>query len=250
MAKIKQKTNYMSSEKIFSAKNLKTIAIIAVIAIVLSLAFSFLETPKYKSSAKLLVVYNQENVDAYTASQTANYITGILSEVAYSSTFIDSVFKTDFDLKDNLGFSQEKRLSNWKKMVKVRTQENKGIITIDVLTGDKNQAEKFAQAIVYTLINKHTAYHGSGNKISLKIIESPAIAQKPSQPNFGKNTALGFIAGLILGFTFIFIFPEQKLFEFAFRAKKPFGSNDEIIELSEPMDYQTASEESYFEENE
>ncbi|MEK7652896.1 MAG: Wzz/FepE/Etk N-terminal domain-containing protein [Patescibacteria group bacterium] len=221
----------MNSENIFKAKNLKTIAIITILALILSLVFSFLQTSKYKSSAKLLVVYSQENIDAYAASQTANYLAGILSEVVYSSSFIDNVLKTNFDLKDNLGSSQEKRLANWKKMVKVKNQENKGIIIIEVLSRDQNQAEKFAQAITFVLINKNANYHGSGDKVSIRVIETPNFPQKPSQPDFAINTLIGLAAGLIIGFTFIFIFPEQKLFDFTNKRKNDLGIGDETIEF-------------------
>lgn len=217
---------------IFNAKNVKTIAFIALIAVILALGLSFIQTPKYKSSTKLLVVFNQDNMDVYTAAQTANYIASVLSEVVYSNSFIDNVFKSNFGLNDNFGLDQENRLKSWKKMVKVKTRENKGIILIDVFHQDKNQATQFAQAISSTLIAKHNLYHGSGEKVALKIIDEPITSQHWAQPKIIQNTLLGLIAGLILGFTFIVIFPEQKLIESIFQHRS--FDQDELIELTVP----------------
>ena len=158
---------------IFSMKNIKTIAFFAVVIMILSLVLSFIQPPKYQSSAKLLVVTSQESIDSYAASYTADYVATVLSEVIYSNSFIDNVYKTRFSLNDDLGFTQEKKQKNWKKMVRVRTKEGRGIIFIDVLHKDRDQADQFAQAIVHALITKHDLYHGLGDQIAIKVIDNP-----------------------------------------------------------------------------
>lgn len=219
----------MNEENVFNLKNIKTIALITIVLLILSLIFSFLQTPKYKSTAKLLVVFNQENIDAYTASRASSYISGVLGEVIYSNLFIDNVFKNRFNLTDNFGVEQEARQKNWKKMVEIKIKEDKGIIFVAVFHPDRNQAEQFAQAITYTLITKNNLYHGAGDKIVIKLIDAPITSQKLAQPKFMRNALLGLMAGLILGLTFVVIFPEQKLLEFIFNRQRM--EKDETIKL-------------------
>ncbi len=204
----------MNPENIFNSKNIKTILFITIIVVIFGLVISLVQTPKYKSSAKLLVIFSQTDMNPYTSAQTSNYIAGILEEVIYSDSFIDGVFKTKFDLKNELSFSAEKKAKQWKKMVKAKVEDNKGIITIDVYNKDKEQANNFAQAISYTLITNHSLYHGSGESVSVKMISTPSIAEKWTEPNIPQNLILSLVAGLFAGLTFIIIFPEQELLGF------------------------------------
>ncbi|MEK7167469.1 MAG: Wzz/FepE/Etk N-terminal domain-containing protein [Patescibacteria group bacterium] len=220
----------MNSDNVFSAKNLKTIVFVAILVTAITFGASFLQPVKYKSSAKLLVVFNQKNMDVYTASQTANYIANVLSEVVYSDSFIDQVYKNDFSLKDNLGIDSEKRMRNWKKAVNVQIQENKGIMIIDTYDPDAKQANLLAQSISYTIVTKHTLYHGSGDQVEIKMIGSPTVSDKWAQPQILRNTLIGLVAGLILGFTFVVIFPEQRVLAFL-GGRRARGRQDETIDL-------------------
>ncbi|NCN07527.1 hypothetical protein GW933_02425 [Candidatus Falkowbacteria bacterium] len=209
----------MNPENIFNSKNIKTILFITVIVVIFGLVISLIQTPKYKSSAKLLVIFSQEDMNPYTSAQTSNYIAGILEEVIYSDSFIDAVFKTNFDLINDFSFSPEKKSKQWKKMVKPKLEDNKGIITIDVYHKDKEQANNFAQAISYTLITNHSLYHGSGDNVVVKMISTPSVAEKWSQPNIGQNLFLSLIAGIFAGLTFIIIFPQQEVLNFLLNRK-------------------------------
>ncbi len=220
----------MNSDKILQAKNIKAVIYITIVALLISLIVSFVQPPKYKSSAKLLIVFNQENMDTYTAAKTSNYLANLLSEVVYSSSFIDNTFKAGFNLNDNLGVDAESRQKSWKKMVQVKTKQDQGIIFIDVLNADRNQANQFAQAISFTLMNKHALYHGSGSKVEIKMIESPITSKDLAQPKIFNNLLVGFAGGLMLGLAFIIIFPNQKLF--AGSREDYYNYNDETIELT------------------
>ncbi len=220
----------MDSENIFNAKNLKTAALIATIGLIIALTISLIQTPKYKASAKLLVIFNQENMDIYTASQTSNYLSEVLSEVVYSNSFIKNVFESKFNLNDNLSQERTERLKSWRKMVRVKSRQNKGIIIIDVFHHDRNQAGEFAQAISYVLVTKHKLYHGSGDKVALKIIDSPSASQHWAHPRTLQNGLIGLFAGIIVGLTFIVIFPDQQLLKWL-KTKKT-GRRDETIELT------------------
>ncbi len=222
----------MEQNSVFNLKNIKVVILITLIAVLITLGISFLQTPKYESSTKLITVFNQGNIDPYTAGKTSDYISNILSEVIYSNSFIDSVFKSQFHLKDTLGNNAETRAKNWKDMVKVQTKQNTGIINIDVYNTDRNQADQFSQAIAYTIINNGQLYYGTNDNVVIKVIDGPATTQNWAEPKIGRNAGLGLIAGLIVGLTFIFTFPEQQILK-AFSIKPKLSLiGDENFELA------------------
>ncbi|MFA5021097.1 MAG: hypothetical protein WC517_03495 [Patescibacteria group bacterium] len=215
----------MNQNKLFSAKNALTVGFIALLIALAAFSFSIWQTPNYKSTAKLLAVFNQSNIDTYTASKTANYITGILSEVAYSDSFINSVYESDANLIDNLGQGSEKRQKNWKKTVKTKILDNKGIIIIDVYGNDQRQVNLLAAAIGNTVISQHGLYDGSQDRVAIKMIDTPSIYEGWSSLKVISDTGLGLLAGLLIGFTLIIIFPNHGLFEFKNKERKNKLSN-------------------------
>ena len=221
----------MNQEKIFNVRNIKTMASIAMVVMVISIIISLVQTPKYQSSAKLLIIYKQDNIDPYTATKTSEYITNILSEVIYSGSFVDNVFNSKFNLKNDLGINQETRQKNWRKMINNEVKADKGIITLRVLHREKNQASQFAQAIVYTITTKHQLYHGLGDKINIKIIDNPTTSESWAQPKIIYNALIGFVGGWIIGISIIILFPRQRILELlSYRTKKAL-IKDETIEL-------------------
>ncbi len=210
----------MEQNGIFNSKNIITAILIAILVMIIALAISLFETPKYKAGAKLLVVVNQENIDSYTATRTAGYVSDILSEVAYSGSFVSAVLKSDYNVNDDLGSTIEEREKNWKKTVNIKNQEDKGIIVINVFHRDHDQADKLAQAITYTLSSKHQLYHGLGDRIAVKVIDTPAVSEKWVQPKIFKNSFLGLLIGLVIGLTFIVVFPDQRVLEVLGRKNK------------------------------
>jgi capsular polysaccharide biosynthesis protein len=203
----------MEQNKTLSSKNILTITLFGVIAMLVALGISLWQTPKYKSSIKLLTVFNQTNIDVYTASKTANYITGVLGEVIYSDTFIESVIRSG-SIEDNLGYGSENRQKNWKRTVKTTILENKGIIIIETYSDKKIDAIKLAEAVGNTIIKEHCKYDGSADRVSLKMIDNPTSYDKWSTFKIMRDTAMGLVAGLLFGLTFIVIFPGHRLFEF------------------------------------
>ncbi|MFA6594429.1 MAG: hypothetical protein WCT16_04220 [Candidatus Buchananbacteria bacterium] len=208
----------MSNYKFFQLKNILTVGLLAILAGLIAFSFSVWTTPKYKSTFKLLTVFNQANIDTYTASKTANYITGIMSEVIYSDSFIGTVYVSS-GIKDDLGYGSENRLRQWKKTVKTKVLDNKGMMIIDVYGDDKIKTNALANAIATAVINNHGNYDGSADRAAIKMIDQPAIFESWSLTKIIEDSVLGIIVGLLLGFTFIVIFPNHRLFEFAPRKK-------------------------------
>jgi capsular polysaccharide biosynthesis protein len=179
----------------------------------ITLGTSIFITPKYKATSKLIVVFNQGNIDAYTASKNSSYITSILAEVVYSNSFIGDVLTNNYNLKDNLGMTNEARQKSWKKMIKISTLDAQGIIIVDSYNNDKYQAYQFAQSVSAVLMSSHGQYDGFGDKVIIKQIDNSSLSDNWYPLQIIKNTILGFLAGLFLGITFIVIFPQQQIFK-------------------------------------
>jgi len=222
----------MESNKILSTKNIFAIIFFAIMVMVLAAVISLWQTPKYKASAKLLTVFNQTNVDPYTASKTANYITGILGEVIYSDSFINSVMKSG-TIEDTLGYGSENRQKKWKKMVETKILDNRGIIIVDAYGDNKYTTARLAEAIGNTLISQHGLYDGSSDSISIKMIDSPTIYEQWSMFKILRDILLGFLAGLLLGLTFVVIFPNHRLF--VFQSRSTYQPNKPV---DQPQKYQ------------
>lgn len=219
----------MIEQNILTLRNFKTLLLIAVLLTAISLAVSLFQTPKYKASAKLLVVFQEKDATSFDANRTSGYVTNVLSEVAYSNSFINAVFESDTNIKDELGADIVKRQNNWKDTAVIRAEDTKGIIAIDVLHRDRDQAKRLAQAITQVLTTKHQNYHGAGELVTIRVIDAPAVSNRYAQPNIPLNALLGFVIGIIVGATFIIIFPNQRLFEFIFDRKSFYG--DEAVPL-------------------
>lgn len=216
----------MSSNKHFSLKNILTVGFISLLLGLLAFSISLWQTPRYKSTVKLLAVFNQTNIDTYTASKTANYITGILGEVIYSDTFIDSVYKSDTNLVSSLSANPEQRQKDWKKIIKSKILDNKGIVTIDVFGNDRYQTNLLATNIGYTIISQHGLYDGSADRVSLKMIDVPSIFESWSTTKIISDGLIGLLAGLLLGLTLVIIFPNHRLFELKKKTVQSFPFNN------------------------
>jgi hypothetical protein len=204
----------MKQNDLFAVKNVLTVIFLVFILGFMAFLFSFWQTPDFKANSKLLVIFNQENIDTYTASRTANYVTGILSEAVYSESFIGLVFKNEPRLIDNLGSRSEIRQRNWKRTIKIKVLENRGIMIIDIFGDNRNQVALLADAVTKTIVENHGLYDGSQDRISIRVLDQSSIYENWALTKIIRDTLIGLIAGLILGLTFVIIFPNHRIFYF------------------------------------
>lgn len=210
----------MQSNNAFNGRNFITVLCFGLLIALLAFSISLWLTPRYKSTVKLLAINTDANIDTITASKTANYITGILGEVIYSNSFISSIFSAEPNLIDNLGTNSEQRQKQWGKIVKTTIQDNTGIIIVDVYGSDRYQTALLATVIGNTIIQTHGQYDGSQNRINIKMIDTPSIYEDWSIMQIARDSGLGFLAGLLFGFTLIMVFPSHRLFDFKRRQAK------------------------------
>jgi len=198
-----------------------TITLMFLIAVML---ITFLQPLRYSATSTLLVVQNYgPNTDAYNVSRSNQFLSNLLAQVVYSDSFYDKVMESGYNINKRI-FSADinKRKKEWEKMVYTRAIADTGMIIVKVYYQDKATANKINQAISYTLMTKHSQYHGLGDNVKIKVINDSTLSDLPVKPNIALNFILGLIIGLAAGVYFIYLFPnKQFIFKHAKLEKNP-----------------------------
>lgn len=168
---------------------------------------SFLQPLKYSAESQVLVVPDyQQTSDPYQISRTNEYLSSLLAQVTYSSSFFEATVKPDYQIDTAyFGDTAKKRMTNWRNTIKVKPINDSGAISVKVYHTDKQQAEKLVRAINYNLITKNNYYHGLGDKVTLKVIDEPLVSNWPAKPNLPLNFGLAIVLGIFIGLAQIYI---------------------------------------------
>jgi capsular polysaccharide biosynthesis protein len=187
------------------------ILLIVVLITVASFGVSIFQTPKYRSTVKLLVIQQQgQQLDAYTAARSAQTVGEILSKMVYTSSFFDRVLTSGFKIKDDFSRDPEERKKEWKETIGARIIDETGTIQVDVYHQNSKQAEQLAFGIAYVMINFGDQYHGGGNRVEVKMVDLPWTSDKPVKPNVIQNTAAGFILSLFTSVALVLLLGTRK----------------------------------------
>jgi len=162
---------------------------------------SVIQTPQFKASSKILIIQKQtQGQDIYTISKSAQYICRVLKEAVYSDSFFDQILKTsdkiskeDFPLKDKTD---------------IKILQDLGVMKIDIYSPTAEKAEEINKAVTNALVINHADYHGADNNVELKILDRPAVSQKPNKPILWLNTLIGALIGLVFGLMLAFYKPK------------------------------------------
>jgi len=205
------------SQFILIVKKRKKVLFFAVLLFLAAAAIITFRSPlEYRAGARLLIVQNygaNTPLDPYVVAQANKYLSGVLTQVVSSNAFYEQTIGSGFNF-DKEFFSGDlgSQLAKWRQAIEAFAADDSGIIEIRTYHPDKNQAEQLAQAVVYTLKEKHALYHSSGEKVSLKVIDQPLVSNYPVRPDlfltFGSSLLLGFAFGLF--YIYIFSFPLEK----------------------------------------
>lgn len=196
-------------------KNRKqTILAIVLLFLLITAILTGIQPLKYGSTSKVLVIQNFDlNVDPYAISKSNEYLSNILANVTTSNSFYNNIFTSGYYIDKNY-FSKNNNIKDemkkWRKTVQAKAIGDTGIIEINVYHPNKEQLNQIALAVNYVLQTKHEQYHGMGNNVIIKIIDKPIISNWPVKPNIPLNLALAIIVGLIISFSYIYLFPEEK----------------------------------------
>lgn len=190
----------------------KAVILITVIVIALALVFSLLQPFQYRCTTRLLVIQKQIGAqDAYAAAKSAEKLAKNLSSMVYTSSFFNKVLESRYNI-DRASFSkfEDKRRKQWEQKIETQVTPETGILKINVYDENKDQADQITQAIVYVLVTKGEEYHGGGEGVEIKTIDTPLVSKYPVKPNIPLNLLTGLILGLIAGVVFVFLSTKEK----------------------------------------
>ncbi|PIT94276.1 hypothetical protein COT98_04490 [Candidatus Falkowbacteria bacterium CG10_big_fil_rev_8_21_14_0_10_39_9] len=174
--------------------------------------FTGLQTFKYGASSKLLVIQEgASGVDPFAVSRSVEYLSGLFSQVVYSSSFFNLVQDSGFNI-DRAYFKGDsiKQMKLWQKTVSAKSVENSGVINISVYHPSAYQAKQIALAVNHVLMTQNSNYQGIGSSVKITVIDEPLVSNYPNQPNLLINFGLVVVLSLIFGLAYVYIFPEEK----------------------------------------
>lgn len=177
-----------------------------------ALSFLFLVTTQYnfRAGSDLLVVQNQNGfTDYYALSKSADYLTSVLVESAYSEKFISEVKNTGLVSAAFLPANKLDSLKKWERMVKISRNPNLGIVRIEVFGEDQKQVTDISNAIIQVMTTKNYLFLGSGQNIDVRVLSGPIWEKNPSVGNIALAVIGGFIIGFLLALLGIFYRTEK-----------------------------------------
>jgi len=184
-----------------------SIALMVLVFVIVGLGLSLLQSLKYSSNLRLLVVQRAGvNVDPYAMSKSNEYLGQLLSKVAYANTFYNKVLETDSGIDRNyFGVDIKTQSKNWEKSLDVRNVKETGIINIKAYHTNREQAERLAKAVALTIMTQHGNYHGMGDSVMIRLLDEPTTSNYPDQPNLLLNLLISMIAGLAFGIALVYL---------------------------------------------
>lgn len=167
---------------------LELIFVTLAAALVGFMASKFLMTPKYDSSA-LMIVNTRQDVNANVTSDQINSATKLVSTysiIIKSDTVLQQVI-------DNLGLNLTYAQLN--KRVTVAAVDDTQVMKITVQSDSPEWARQVCEQIITVApdVIKEAVEAGS-----VKVISNPSLATEPVSPNIMKNTMLAAAVGLAL----------------------------------------------------
>ncbi len=194
------------------SKRKGTLLSVVILFLLIAVVISAIMPYKYGAKSKLLVVQNiSDNADTYLFLRTNEYLTNLLAQVVLTSSFYNETLNAGLNINKNYFTNDPSEQSKiWKKTVKASAVGDTGVINISVKHPDKYQAGEIIAAIDETLQKKNAIYHSAGDKVTIKLIDQPAVDSKPVEPNIILNIILGLSFGMILGMSYIYAFPNER----------------------------------------
>ncbi|MFH0856524.1 MAG: hypothetical protein V1860_01345 [bacterium] len=192
--------------------NYWNIIIITFFLVFITAILTLFQPLKYESSSRFLLVRNYDGIA--DGSKSVQYLSDILAKVIYSTSFLNEVLESGFNVDKKFFSNGENIKKQWEKTVQAKTSSDTGIISVDVFHKNKEQAIAISQAIGHVLETKHMLYHGGGNNVSIIVIDKPITTKWPVKPNIIVNLILALIFGIISSIGFIYFLPDYDIGNF------------------------------------
>jgi len=193
-----------------------------------SAVFTAVQPFNYSAKTKLMIVQSFEReMDPYSIAKSNQQVSLILVNVILSSSFYDSIFDSEFDIKKDYFYDfRRSEIEMWNEVVSVGAIDDTGIISIEVLHTDKYQAEEAIMAITDTIKSKYKDYYKVTQNIEIKVLDKVRVSNFPVQPNVLMNIGLGISLAIIASLCYIYMFAEKMQQEMKLKGKNSKGRGE------------------------
>lgn len=187
----------------YIVKKWNMILLFAILSATLALVGSFVRPLEYSSSVRLLIVQKNIGVsDAYTVLKSAESIGDNLSQVVYTSSFLDKVLDSKYLVNKNFFPRKEyDRRKKWSRMLETQGSRGTGFLRLTVFHPDAREANKIARAMSSILIEEGWQYVGTA--MEMKLVDKPLESRFPARPNIFANIFFGFFFGGCAGMLYV-----------------------------------------------
>jgi len=208
-------------------KRKTTVISITLIFVIIGLIITLLQPLKYSSKSRLLILQNTSS-DAYTVSKSNEYVGGLISEVIYSGSFLDSLKASNsiFD-RNYFNSSYKENVKKWGETVYAKSSGSTGVIDIEIYHTNPEEAKNISNAVNQLIISGQSPYKFNPDQTKISIIDEPVVSSFPVKPNIPLNLSLSLLFGFLAGCSYIYLFPKERVSEKL--AKELFGNQEPIV---------------------
>lgn len=185
---------------ILAKKHLKTALLFGMLVGALSFLTLVMTQKNFRSDMDIIVSQNQSgSTDFYALSQSANYLTNILSQSIYSEKFLDEV-NASGKVSSNflVGSNTAQKLKTWRRIIRVKKNSNVGIMSIEIFGDTPDQVKQISQAVINVLVNQNSYFLGQNKNVNAHVLSGPIVEKNPSFFQIVLTSTSGFAVGIIL----------------------------------------------------
>lgn len=161
-------------------------------------AISFVMPLEYSSSVRLLITQpNSITVDAYTVLKSNERIAQNISQLLYTSTFLDKIVNKANELDySKIPQSEYEKRKYWARAVRTSVEAGSGLLTITVYDTSAKQARSLVSATSKEVAEQTKDLFGDFIKVTE--IDTPIDSRWFARPNFLVNALYGALIGAFL----------------------------------------------------
>src|SRR3989338_1082010 len=180
---------------------------IVLTTLLLSLVLTLIRPFEYSTEVKLLIIHKPTgSYDPYLSVKAAERIGEMLGKIIYTSSFTQKVEESGYEFRDGFFDLDPARLrQKWKRAVDVTIVPQTGVMEITTFSAEKELSADLARAISDVLVTRGHEYHGAGESVVVKVIDSPVTSQHPTRPNVWLNSLAGVVLGVIIYLILLFL---------------------------------------------
>lgn len=169
---------------------------------------------QFEGKASLLIIQKYDQfTDALSASRASDRLTKTLATASATSLFFLQV--QDLGLSTGVWpVDEQERQKMWNRDVIMTTVPDVSMIVLKTYRSNQVEALNLAQSVAQTLVDKGSQYHGGGDSVSIRVVDSPQVSKTFARPDILLTLIFGFIIGALLVWVYFllqYFFGKSKL---------------------------------------